>query len=131
MRTRAIAALAGLLILTSACVVGMAQPGASGGTDDLITRDEMIRANASTVYDGVQKLKPAWFTSRGPTSVTDPTPTVVSVYMNGNEVGTLAFLRGLRPDDINEVRYYDAGEAGVRFGMGHPRGVIEVVPRGG
>ena len=131
MRTRAIAALAGLLVLISACVVGMAPPESPGGVEDLITRDEMIRVNASTVYEAVQKLKPGWFTSRGPTSVTDPSPTLVSVYMNGNDVGTLTFLRELRPDDIDQVRYYDVGEAGVRFGMGHPRGVIEVIPRGG
>ena len=108
----------------------MAPPESPGGVEDLITRDEMIRVNASTVYEAVQKLKPGWFTSRGPTSVTDPSPTMVSVFMNGNEVGNVTYLRGLRPDDVEEVRRYDAGEAGVRFGMGHPRGVIEVVPRG-
>lgn len=130
MRTRARATLAGLLILTSACVVGMSLPGQPGEARDFITRDEMIRANASTVYDAVQKLKPSWFTSRGPTSVTDPSPTMVSVFMNGNEVGDVSYLRGLRPDDVEEIRRYDAGEAGARFGMGHPRGVIEVIPRG-
>ena len=119
------AALAGL-----AC--GMPAPGATPrGTTDTITREQMIQVGASSVYDAVQKLQPSWLSSRGPTSMTDSTPTVASVFMNGNQVGDIEYLRRLRIEDVQAVRYWDAGRAGARFGMGHQRGVIEVIPNGG
>jgi hypothetical protein len=31
--------------------------------------------------------------------------------------------------DVSEVRFWDAGQATVRFGNGHPRGVIELMRR--
>ena len=31
--------------------------------------------------------------------------------------------------DVTEVRYWDAGRAFAHFGMGHPRGVIEILRR--
>lgn len=130
MRSRMFPSLVVLVLLLGGCAVGGART-ASSGNRNVITRDQMLEANASTVYDAVQKLNPSWLTSRGPVSVTDMSPTVATVYMTGNEVGDVEFLRTLRPDDVDEVRYYEAGEASARFGMGHPRGVIEVIPRGG
>ena len=120
------------MVLLGAWLGGCGMPSA-GATPrearDVLTRDQMIGANASTVYDAVQKLQPDWLSSHGPVSMTDPTPTVASVYMNGAQVG-LEYLRNLRPDDVDRIRYYEAGEASARFGMGHQRGVIEISPRG-
>jgi hypothetical protein len=130
MRIRTLPMLVGLMLAVASC--GTPPRGASPrGSRDVITRAQMVEVNASTVYDAVQKLNPTWLTSRGPVSVTNMSPTVATVYMSGNEVGDIEFLRSLRPDDVDEVRYYEAGEASARFGMGHPRGVIEVIPRGG
>jgi hypothetical protein len=121
--------LVGAALVTAGC--GMPAPGATAtGSPNVLTAEQMIEVSATTVYDGVQKLRPSWLTSRGPVSVTDSSPTVASVFMNGNEVGNIEYLRNLRPDDIDEVRYYEPGEAGARFGMGHQRGVIDVVPKG-
>lgn len=112
-----------LLLALPACATTGA---AGGGAGDTITREQMLEVNASDVYDAVQKLQPSWLTSRGPTSITDDSPTVVSVFMGGSHVGDSEYLRNLIPDDIEMLRYYEAGEASARFGMGHPRGVIEV-----
>lgn len=131
MSYRTLPILMGLLLVVAACRVSSSPGTAPRGSRDVITRAQMVEVNASTVYDGVQKLNPSWLSSRGPVSVTDMTPTVATVYMSGSEVGDIEFLRRLRPDDVDEVRYYEAGEASARFGMGHPRGVIEVIPRGG
>jgi hypothetical protein len=35
----------------------------------------------------------------------------------------------MRVIDVTEVRYWTAGQASARFGMGHPRGVIEITRR--
>jgi hypothetical protein len=47
--------------------------------------------------------------------------------MNGNFLGGADYLRQVHSLDVSEVRYWDAGQASARFGMGHPRGVIELI----
>jgi hypothetical protein len=130
MKPRILPWFAGLALFSAACVVGGSAGAGPEGSVDVITRAQMIEVNANTVYEAVQKLHPSWLTPRGPTSVTDPTLTVATVYLSGNRVGDVEYLRSLRPDDVDRVRYYEAGEASARFGMGNPRGVIEVIPRG-
>jgi hypothetical protein len=92
-----------------------------------VTQDELAATNSGNLYDAIAKLRPEWLTSRGPTSVTDPTPTAVDVYMNGILLGNVDHLREVRVLDVSQVRYWPAGEAAARFGMGHPRGVIELM----
>lgn len=121
-------AVLGALLFAAACGTMASGNGASRNT---ITRQQMIDVGASTAYDAVQKLQPSWFTSRGPRSISDNTPTVPDVYVNGSDVGDISYLQGLRPDDVDHLRFWDVGEASARFGMGHPRGVIEVVMRTG
>lgn len=96
----------------------------------MITAEEMLAANAQTVYDAVKKLQPDWFTTRGPSSLTNSTPAVPAVFIGGTEVGDIEYLRGINADVVVEIRRYEAAEAGARFGMGHQRGVIEVILKG-
>ena len=122
---------AGLLLCALLVVACGTRTAAGNRSSDTLTRQQMIDAGATTVYDAVQKLQPSWFSTRGPRSLTDETPTVASVYVNGSNVGDISYLRNLRPDNVDHLRYWDVGEAGARFGMGHLRGVIEVVLRTG
>ncbi|MGH7464788.1 MAG: hypothetical protein ACREK1_06405, partial [Longimicrobiales bacterium] len=103
---------------------------ASPGAHDVLTSDQMIAANARSAYEAVQKLRPDWFSTRGPTAITNVEPDVASVYLGGNHIGDIEALRNIRPDDVKQLRYYEAGEASARFGMGHSRGVIDVVLKG-
>ena len=73
------------------------------------------------------KLRPEWLSSRGPTSVSDATPSSVSVFMDGSMLGKADYLKQLYVVDVAEVRYWDPGRASARFGMGHPRGVLEIL----
>jgi hypothetical protein len=91
-----------------------------------LTRAELATTNSDNLYDAIAKLRPQWLTSRGPVSATDITPTSVDVFMNGTLLGKADYLREVRLLDVSEVRYWDAGQASARFGMGHPRGVIEL-----
>lgn len=115
-------------LVGAACGAGHYTP--VGEERDVLTRSQLLGVNAINIYDGIQKLRPSWLTSRGPVSMTDDTPAVVSVFMSGNQIGDSNVLRDMRVEDIDSVRYFDAGVASARFGMGHPRGVIEVLPRG-
>jgi len=42
-------------------------------------------------------------------------------------LGKADALRQLVILDVAEVRYWDAAQASARFGMGHPRGVLEII----
>jgi len=90
----------------------------------------MTATGAATVYQAIERLRPEWLLSRGPTSFTDSSPTAPSVFVGGSHLGDVEYLRRLRVDDVSHVRYFESGEASVRFGMGHPRGVIDVVMKG-
>jgi len=121
-----------VLVLTgvSGCSIGRGTQG-DGGSRNEITEGQIGRVDHQTLYEVVAALRPGWLRSRGPTSFVDPTPPVPSVYVDGQYVGTTESLRTMRPQDVRAVRYWNPGEAGVRFGMGHPRGVIEVMSRRG
>ena len=95
----------------------------------VITQAQIDGATAQNVYQLIDQLRPDWFTSRGPTSLTDASPSVPTVFIDGSRAGGLDFLRTLAPVNVGQIRYWPAGEAAARFGMGHPRGVIEVTSR--
>jgi hypothetical protein len=124
--------LATVAVLMS-CVVGACSPaagttqaGAPAPRGSVLTQAQLSATNSETLYDAINKLHPDWLTSRGPSSVTDATPTSVDVFMNGTMLGRADYLRDMRVVDVTEVRYWNAGQAAARFGMGHPRGVIEI-----
>ena len=110
--------------------LGCAGAAAVGGTrsngGSTLSGAQLQATNSTELYDAIAKLRPEWLSSRGPTSVSDPTPSSVSVFMNGSFLGRAEYLRQLRVIDVSEVRYWNAGQASARFGMGHPRGVIEI-----
>jgi GDP-D-mannose dehydratase len=106
-----------------------AQNAPSRGDRNLVTNEQLTATNSVTVFDALEKLRPEWMTSRGPTSVTDATPTTPSVFMNGQMLGRIDVLREIRVVDVAEARFWAAGQASARFGMGHPRGVIELKSR--
>ena len=113
--------------LAAGCA-GATTQGISGRANDTqLTRSELAATNAGNLYDAITKLRPQWLSSRGATSVTDASPTGVDVYMNGTFLGKADYLRDVRLQDVSSVTYWDAGQASARFGMGHSRGVIEII----
>jgi hypothetical protein len=108
------------------CAAATTQGAAGRGSGTQLTQTQLAAANADNLYDAVAKLHPEWLSSRGATSVTDSSPTGVDIYMNGSFLGKADYMRGVRLLDVSSVRYWDAGQASARFGMGHPRGVIEI-----
>ncbi|MGH7500506.1 MAG: hypothetical protein ACREL7_02000 [Longimicrobiales bacterium] len=115
--------MAFVAVLAASCA-----PATTGRPSDrnVITAGDIATAHVQTAWEAVERLQPQWLTSRGATSITDPTPTVASVFLNGVEVGDVDYLKSIIAVDVSEMRYYPPGEAGARFGMGHPRGVITV-----
>lgn len=110
-----------------ACAGTTAQTGTSRGARNVLTQEQLVTTNKTSLYEAIERLRPEWLTSRGPASATNLEPAVASVYMNGTMLGKAEYLREMRVLDVTEVRYWDAGQASARFGMGHPRGVIEIL----
>jgi hypothetical protein len=109
------------------CVSAPSQGALAPSSGSRLTRTQLASANSDNLFDAIAKLRPEWLSSRGPTSVADATPTSVSVFMNGNMLGKADYLKQVALLDVTEVRYWDSGQASARFGMGHPRGVIEII----
>jgi hypothetical protein len=124
-RTLFIAAM--VIPLAMACAPRAGGPASSR---DLITAAQIARTQAQNAYEAIEQLQPQWLTSRGVTSLTDDTPTEASVFQDGMQVGRLEYLKTVNVIDVAELRYYAAGPASARFGMGHQRGVIEIVRKG-
>lgn len=112
---------------TTGCASAGARQGRAGGRSTTITHEQLASANSDNLYDAVVKLRPEWLTSRGTMSATDMTPASVDVYLDASMLGKAEALRDIRLLDVSEVRFFDAGAASARFGMGHPRGVIQVI----
>jgi hypothetical protein len=104
-----------------ACAGATTQTGTSRESRSVLTQEQLAATNTTNLYEAIEKLRPDWLTSRGPTSVTNAAPSVPSVYMNGTMLGKAEYLREMRVLDVTEVRYWEPGLASARFGMGHPR----------
>lgn len=115
--------------LCLACASAGTKTGTERQSRSVLTQAQLAATNYQNLYEAIEKLRPDWLTSRGPVSVTDVTPSVPSVFMNGTLLGKSDVLRGMGVTDVTEVRYWEAGPASARFGMGHPRGVIEITRR--
>jgi hypothetical protein len=119
-----------LLLLSAGLLAGCASARGHARTTESrskLTRAELAATNASNLYDAIAKLRPEWLTSRGPTSMTNASPTLADVYMNGTMLGGIDYLRQVSVLEVSEVRFWEAGAASARFGLGHPRGVIELI----
>jgi hypothetical protein len=90
----------------------------------VITRDEMLKGNYTSLYDAVAALRANWLQARGPDSFTNPS--IVWVYVDGARVGDVSVLKEMQPLRVNSVRFYDGPSATARWGVDNGAGVIHV-----
>ena len=90
----------------------------------VITRDEMLKGNYSTVYDAVAARHSMWLQPRGPDSFV--LPSIVWVYIDGARAGGVEILHTIQPRLVNTVRFYDGPSATSRWGVDNGAGVIHV-----
>ena len=125
MRRSSLICFAPLLVL-AACAAGSSS-GSPASSRNSIQAPEILETEATNAYEAIAILRPTWLRSRGPTSVDDPTPRYPHVFVDGTFIGELDFLRRYLVRDVAEIRYLDPGRAASRYGMGHPRGIIEII----
>ena len=129
MRTTVRFLLIALLLST-----GCASAGTSGGGSserNRITGEQLARVTASNAYEAIRQLQPQWLDTRGViSSSATAAPTYATVYQDGSRIGDIEYLRTVNINVLAEIRYLPPGEASARFGMGHDRGVIELISKG-
>jgi hypothetical protein len=122
------------LIAVPAILACAPAPGTSGTSGAPASRrttllaEEIVAANSDrgTVYDAIARLRPSWLT-HSTTSYDPPRTEFPVVFIEGRRYGELESLRNVNADQIADVRFYSAAEAGGRFGMqGGLSGVIEL-----
>lgn len=100
---------------------------------DLITKDEMSRANvgSQSVLEVVTSLRPAFLNVRGLHNVAaaggDAEAGKVHASIDGNKVVALDELRGILAGTVKEIRYLNPAAAMQRFGGGAREGPVILV----
>jgi hypothetical protein len=119
--------LAAAIALLAACAHRTREPNDAPAHDpELITADEMAGINASTVYDAVQHLRPAWILRSRPNPAL-PNQLLI-IYVDGQRYGSgIDGLRTLPIRSAYSVEFLSPTRAQARFGPGHTIGAIEVL----
>jgi hypothetical protein len=87
-----------------------------------LTREEMLEAHFTNVYDAVASLRPAWLTVRGTDSFGQTSQ--VWVYFDQTRLGGVDELGSVMVNSVVWVRHYNGVDATMRWGVGHSAGVI-------
>lgn len=123
------AALLASALLLAGCAAGGRSAGASSGFSDVIEFEEIQESTATNAYDLVTQARPIWLRSRGTASLRGGPPPLPIVYIRTTRQGPVETLRGIATVTLQELRFVDAPTATMRYGNGHPGGVIEVTLR--
>jgi hypothetical protein len=122
-RSTAVAAIVAVVACSSATQHSGTTPV---GGHNVLTAAELQASQDRTLFETVQRLRPAFFRSRQVRTTTTPVPEPVHVYVNGSRAEGLDALKLFPPRSVTEVRFYEPNEANVRFGPGHYGGLIAV-----
>ena len=98
----------------------------------VLTYDELASAKADvgTAYDAIARLRPNWLAPHGTMSSNPEANQYATVYMDGQQIGSIESLRRINAYNVAQIRYHDITQAGARFGIrGGMGGVIEVESR--
>jgi hypothetical protein len=128
MRSSRLAVLALLLLFTAACASTSAQRRTTGRRDARTLSAEEIRlSSASNLYDVIRSYRPEWLIKRGQTSINYEGDIVV--YVDNVALGGPELLKSIDVQSVQVVRFLNASEAQMRYGVGHMHGAIVVTTR--
>ncbi len=115
----------------TACASGGVGGGGAGGRRSLITFEEIRTVdNVTEAYELVRILRPLWLQARGTIDIGNARASVPQVYVdelhygNGPEI-----LRQIIASTVQQMQFLDRSEAEMRYGSGHPGGIIMVRTR--
>lgn len=110
---------------------------------EVLTREQVQEAQAGTLYDVIQSLRPEWLQTRGTGSMREtprgsadgiggdvavlPGIPTIRTYLDGSFLGDVDALRTVDPALVGEARFLSPAEATQRWGAGHLHGAILVL----
>lgn len=99
----------------------------ASSASEAITRVEITRSQAFNAYDAIRILRPNMLRERGRATIRGNDVREPLVYVDNQRMGGISFLRDIPVTEIFEIRYHTAAQAQIKWGNGHPQGVIQVV----
>lgn len=124
-----------VLAAAAAILAGCASSGGTAGQQagaarsrtsrNIITEEELAGATEGDLYSVIQRLRPNFLVTRGPTTMLGGTGGIV-VYLDENRLGDVSTLRQISVSDVKQIQFLSATEATQRYGTGTPNGVILV-----
>ncbi len=103
-----------LLVIGAGCV----RPGAPPRVPrahDVISVEELDRVRENNLLDAVARLRPHFLRSRAITAYGRPATAPLMLYVDGEKMDGVDFLRRLSPGEVLEVRFYEPQVANTRF----------------
>ncbi len=124
-----IASFLALCLLLGAC--GASENAVSSGvsSNQIDVRELSYPAEMFTAYQIVRRHKSNWLRKRGRASFENPTPIKVYLDNTGSPYGDIEVLQNIGGMDVATIEYFGAGEAQLKFGLGHRSGAILVRTR--
>ena len=93
---------------------------------DVITAPELVDSNAPHALEAVQRLRPEYLRTRGPSSLLNPTAMGPAVFVDGVLLGGVDVLADIPIGELARIQYFRAWDATTLFGAGYPNWVIAV-----
>ncbi len=117
-----------LTVATLLVACALSGSSRAGGSENVLTYDELVATNETDLFNAIQSLRPRWLRPRGLTSVSEVT--VVTVFFDGSPRGDTSGLRGMQLTDIASVTYLSLSDAMFRFGtMAGSGGTLDIETR--
>lgn len=112
MRALGYGAMAMVLLVSAfagACASSGAGERGSERNPNLLTREEILSADATNLYDVIYRLRPRWLQVRSQRSFSMPTE--VAVLQNDSYMGDMEVLRQMTPELAVEIQYLEGSRA--------------------
>ena len=116
-----------LLLVMAACASSGTQRRTVRRDTRSLSAEEIRTSSASNLYDVIRSHRPEWLIKRGQTSINLEGDIVV--YVDNVALGGPESLRSIDVQSVQFVRFLNASEAQMRFGVGHMHGAIVVTTR--
>jgi hypothetical protein len=123
----------GLGGLAALVVVGCATTQGTQLAQDshVITAPELRHTMAPNAYQAIERLRPEYLRTRGPSSIMSQTAMGPAVFVDRMFMGGVEVLSDLPVNEIARIVYSSAWDATTQYGHGYANGVIEVSTRRG
>lgn len=123
------AALAALCLALLVGLAGCASSGTGSGSSgqrDVLTREQIMSAEATNLYDVVQRKRPEWLRTKGRPDAGGrfSGETRIVVVQGGSVIGGVRTLREFSPEGVKRLRYMEDDTAATTL-VGGQSGFIE------